>query len=316
MTKKIKNFVCVKILSSLFNMSDRHGSRPIDSVGGRSFVRSSATPQATRPIEITTAKNSSAKFVIEKPQRMNISIGKTQNQSTPKIERNHTPLKVQAPARSQNQAPASNPVLAPPPDKVMVQAPAPIITTPRSSAPHPPPQASHSAPVNQPAPVAQTQSPPIVTNEFISPKPPAPADYFSKFSFLSFVQSFKEERSFNETDLNALGLNLNKEEPLLPMLHSVLSDAPLLNNSCYPMPKSYTAFAKTEDPTESIQMFSAPILLFIFYTQMHTEMQTAASNELMKRGFSYDEEKGSWSNPEGAEWDINQWKFAEPETDD
>ncbi|EAY10249.1 hypothetical protein TVAG_046710 [Trichomonas vaginalis G3] len=294
---------------------NRHGSRPIDSLRGKSFVRSSATPQATRNIEITTKANPAAKFIIEKPTKINLSFAKQPGATTPKIERPAAPLKVTPAPKpaNYNPAPQSTPMAAPIPAQTPTQT---TIQIPqRPSTPNQVSPMMHQ--ISNPAPIVPSQPPPvIITKEFISPQPPAAADYFSKFSLLSFVTSFKDEKSFNETDLYSLGLNLNKEEPLLPMLHSVLSDAPLLNNSCYPMPKSYAALERSENPIEKINLFSDSILLFIFYTQSQTDMQTAASNELIRRGFQYDEEKCTWSNSEGAEWDINQWKFAEQETDE
>lgn len=289
-----------------------HGSRPIDSVGGRNFVRSSATPQATRPIEITISKNSNAKFVIEKPQKSNISIGKAPGQSSPKIERAQPQIKVQK-STTTNQAPLSSPGLAPVPPPSTTNAPTPIVVPVRPQTPNQVSPIIHAAPP-PPAQFVAPQPPPvIITNEFIPPQPPAAADYFSKYSLLAFAQSANDGKDFNSTDLNNLGLNLSKEEPLLPMLHSVLSDAPLLNNSSYPMPKSYVAIEKAENPADKTGLFSDSILLFIFYTQVGTEAQQSAYTELTKRGYSFDEEKCSWSNTEGAEWDVNQWKFAEQE---
>ena len=158
----------------------------------------------------------------------------------------------------------------------------------------------------------QPQNSIIITKQFIPPQPPAAPDFFSKMSLLSYVTSFKDEKSFNETDLFSLGINMKEKEPMLPMLHSVLSDAPLSSHSVYPTPKSYADLSTNEDPVAKIGLFKDQILFFIFYTQPKTEMQAAAYKELEDRGYSYDEDKGIWLNSDGAEWDVNQWKLIEP----
>jgi hypothetical protein len=148
--------------------------------------------------------------------------------------------------------------------------------------------------------------PPIRT---ASAQPVAPpAETFSKFSLLSFVSSFEDGKSFNETDLATLGLDLQYNEPLLPMLHSVLSDAPLLDHSCHPIPEYYKKVKVGESPEEKIGLFSDETLLFIFSAEPQTKIQLAAAEELQKRGFTFDDETGKWITETGKEWNVYLWK--------
>lgn len=175
----------------------------------------------------------------------------------------------------------------------------------------PPRPASTSAPINiQVHPVA-----PAVQQAPVTTPPPAPQQpQMSRFSLLSFVSSFEEGKSFNETDLASLGLDLQCDKPLLPMLHSVLSDVPLLDKSCLPVPECYTKIEAAGDPREQIGLFSEQTLMFIFATQTKTPLQAQAAEELQKRGFSYDADSETWHMPNGNEWSVNEWREIESST--
>lgn len=189
----------------------------------------------------------------------------------------------------------------------------PRSSTPQSSAPsqnnllvQPPPQhareaitvekkaATPSRPAPQPQPV-----PPPAQSQTQSPA-------YNQMSLNSFVSSFEYGKTFNETDLSTLGLDLKCQEPFLPMLHSVLSDAPLLERSCYPIPECYSNISPTGAPEEKMSLFSEQTLLFIFYTNQ--SLQEKAANELEKKGYTYSQENEEWRTPEGYKWSVEQWK--------
>jgi hypothetical protein len=138
-----------------------------------------------------------------------------------------------------------------------------------------------------------------------------PPEIFSRLSLLSFVSSFEDGKSFNETDLATLGLDLQCDKPLLPMLHSVLSDAPLLNHSCHPIPESYKKVAVSGMPLEKVKLFSDETLMFIFATEAQTRLQSSAADELTRRGLVFDEERGRWQTQSGREWNMDLWKETE-----
>ena len=158
--------------------------------------------------------------------------------------------------------------------------------------------------IRTPQPVVQPPPP--------SHPPPAPQQpQMSRFSLLSFVSSFEEGKSFNETDLASLGLDLQCDKPLLPMLHSVLSEAPLLDKSCLPVPECYTKIENAGEPREKISLFTDQTLMFIFATQTRTPLQAQAAEELQKRGFVFDVENEKWRMPNGNEWSIDEWREIE-----
>lgn len=129
---------------------------------------------------------------------------------------------------------------------------------------------------------------------------------YNQMSLNSFVSSFEYGKTFNETDLSTLGLDLKCQEPFLPMLHSVLSDAPLLERSCHPIPECYSNISPTGTPEDKISQFSDQTLLFIFYTNQ--SLQEKAANELEKKGYTYSQENEEWKTPEGYKWSVEQWK--------
>ena len=321
-------------------MSDyNRGSRPIENLGGKNFVRQAATPQSRINMEIPQNKGS-GKLVIQKATKTNISIdissgssatitrqsqGNQQHQFQPNIQ-THPPSNqnsFQSSIQIQNNQPhiSTTPKNMHPQQGMMQHHPNSFNAASFMAAQQGMMQQSFMAPrpvmaqQNQ-GPIAQTsnQGPMSLSNQFTPPPPPPAPDFFSKLSLLSYVSSAKEGKSFNDTDLNSLGIDLNEKEPMLPMLHSVLSDAPLSSHSVYPTPSSYSSLSTNEDPTEKMNLFSIQILFFIFYTQVKTDMQVAAAEELIKRGYSYDEDKGTWSNTDGSEWDVNQWKLIEATT--
>ncbi|KAK8833843.1 transcriptional regulator [Tritrichomonas musculus] len=151
---------------------------------------------------------------------------------------------------------------------------------------------------------AQTTSQPNQV-PFPNPQP----DAFHRLSLLSFVSTFEDEKSFNETDLEVLGLDLKCQEPLLPMLHSVLSDAPLLDHSRHPMPECYSKI-QSGKPIEKISLFSPQTLLFIFYTYPRDPLQVQAAAELIRRNWMFDEVEG-WRDQDGNTWSVDQWRESE-----
>ncbi|OHT11320.1 hypothetical protein TRFO_19305 [Tritrichomonas foetus] len=167
----------------------------------------------------------------------------------------------------------------------------------------PPVQAVMQPPKAHPqAPHIQPSQPP--------PQPPQP-DAFCRLNLLSFVSSFDDEKSYNETDLESLGLDLKYQEPLLPMLHSVLSDAPLLDHSKHPMPECYSKIAPAGKPQEKLSLFSPQTLLFIFYTFPRDPLQIQAAAELTRRQYTFDDDTEEWKDPDGNVWAVDQWKEQE-----
>lgn len=155
-------------------------------------------------------------------------------------------------------------------------------------------------PVSNPPPVQQS---PVSF-------PSSQSDAFHRLSLLSFVSTFEDEKSFNETDLEVLGLDLKCQEPLLPMLHSVLSDAPLLDHSRHPMPECYSKI-QCGDPSDKLSLFSSQTLLFIFYTYPHDPLQNQAATELQRRQWQFNEETEEWKDQDENVWSVDKWRESE-----
>ena len=258
--------------------------RPIDTSGGRMFVRQSLSPQVH--IEYTPVVSSRQGPRIERAHTGNglVISGPTPKPITFTINNPNQPQRHVISIQPQPRPQFS-------PQLVQSQIPPRSNTTPIEPSVKPPPQISQQPirpQISQQRPVPQSSE-------------------LAKLSLLSFISSFEETKTFNETDLASLGLDLKCEKPLLPMLHSVLSDAPLLDKSCLPIPECYTK-ANAGDPQEKIGVFSDQTLVFIFETQTGTTMQTLAAEELKKRGFSFDSESGKWRIPSGNEWSVDQWR--------
>lgn len=162
---------------------------------------------------------------------------------------------------------------------------------------------------SKPNPVA----PPITPSPapFSSPQP----EPFHRLSLLSFVSTFEDEKSFNETDLEVLGLDLKCQEPLLPMLHSVLSDAPLLDHSRHPMPECYSKI-QCGKPSDKLSLFTPQTLLFIFYTYPRDPLQTQAATELQRRQWKYDQDTDKWNDQDGNPWSVDQWEIEDNQTNE
>jgi hypothetical protein len=128
----------------------------------------------------------------------------------------------------------------------------------------------------------------------------------------SFVSGFEERKSFNETDLASLGLDLDYERPLLPLLHSVLSDAPLSSHSKMPIPECYKV-SPPGSPQDKLTSLSGETLIFIFETEARTPLQRLAAEELKRRKYVLDEDTGRWQTPKGGEWNVEEWKETVPQ---
>lgn len=166
---------------------------------------------------------------------------------------------------------------------------------------------SQKEPQPQPQPEPQPRPQPIPQPE-PHPEINPPQKNLQRLSLLSFISSFEEEKSFNETALEDLGLDLKCREPLLPMLHSVLSDMPLLDHSRHPIPECYSKIQLGSDnPAKKLSLFSPKTLLFIFYTYPHDPLQIQAATELTKRKWLFDEENEEWIDQNGDHWSVEKW---------
>ena len=138
-------------------------------------------------------------------------------------------------------------------------------------------------------------------NLFPSTPIPIP-DSYCKYSLHSFVTSFEDQTDFNETDLSKLGINLDTEQPILPNLHSVFSDAPLLFATNIP-----NSYKDCIPPAVEMSYFDKETLFLIFYTQ--PQYQNSVANELTNKfHFTWDEEHSVWKTSNDTIWDVSSWK--------
>ena len=124
---------------------------------------------------------------------------------------------------------------------------------------------------------------------------------------------FSHQKTFNETNLFSLGIDLNSTAPLLPKLKSIISELPFGEETEYEIPEFYE---EIENQHESEDMFiskaSDECLMFIFYSKPRTKSQLKAARELEKREFSFIDQK--WRNRGGAAFNQNKWMFEEANT--
>jgi hypothetical protein len=187
---------------------------------------------------------------------------------------------------------AAKPTVAP---RAPPSAPVQIVTAPRA----PPAPAPAAAP--RPSQITRL--------------PPAQSDLAFRLSLASFVARFEDGRSFNETELAGLGLDLRYDRPILPLLHSVLSEAPLAARSWHAVPAAYRAVAPPGPPQDKLALFSEQTLLFIVETEPRTALQALAADELAKRGFAFDDDAERWRTPGRREWDTEHWREADAPAD-
>ncbi|KAH0790395.1 CCR4-NOT transcription complex subunit 2 [Histomonas meleagridis] len=115
-----------------------------------------------------------------------------------------------------------------------------------------------------------------------------------------------------EFDFVNLGIDLNAREPLLPRIYYAGSDAPMVHCSQFPVPDSYPRQLEEVKALDRLRAFSDEALFFVFYLHAKDELQLAAYNELLQRGFIFDKENKYWKNQIGFAFDCNQWKFVQP----
>jgi hypothetical protein len=164
--------------------------------------------------------------------------------------------------------------------------------------------------VTAPRPPPSTPIPPQLRPNQIARLPPAQSDLAYRLSLASFVSQFEEGKSFNETELSGLGLDLHYDRPILPLLHSVLSEAPLAGHSWHGIPEHYREVAPSRPPQDKVALFSEQTLLFIFETEPRSPLQAMAADELARRGFVFDEEAEKWRTPNRRDWDTERWREA------
>lgn len=128
-----------------------------------------------------------------------------------------------------------------------------------------------------------------------------------QYSLETVADKFENEVTFNETDINSLGIDLNSEDALLPNLKSIVSELPLGGLSAYKIPKSFNF-----DSPKSLEPFkkfaSTETLLFIFYSQPRTKNQIDAANALLSKGFTFDK---FWKDQDGKYFNPELWKFSD-----
>ena len=133
---------------------------------------------------------------------------------------------------------------------------------------------------------------------------------FNFFSLKKNSLNFSHQKTFNETNLFDLGVDLYSESPLLPKLKSIVSEIPFGNETKYYIPDIYQNIENIEENEENfIKKASDECLFFIFNSKPRTISQKMAANELKERGFKYDGNIKTWINKNGFIFDINQWKF-------
>ena len=132
------------------------------------------------------------------------------------------------------------------------------------------------------------------------------------FSLTRNSYVFSHQKTFNETNLFELGIDLSSDKPILPKLKSIVSELPFGEASEYEIPEIYKEI-EIKNPEEAEEMFiskaTVECLLFIFYCKPRTKSQLNAAKELEKRGFTFKNQK--WFDKEGRSFDSNKWAFDE-----
>ena len=126
---------------------------------------------------------------------------------------------------------------------------------------------------------------------------------------------FDHYKTFNETNLFDLGIDITSSGPIFPNLQSIVSDLPLGEKSFYQNPEEYqridyNAFQANEEIF--IKSASDECLLFIFYSKPRTISQKYASDELINRKFVYINDMKQWKNEQGLLFNPKKWIFEDP----
>lgn len=108
-------------------------------------------------------------------------------------------------------------------------------------------------------------SPPRAPSVVENPIPKKPEGYHSeKLTLNSFVSSFQSYKSFNETKLESLGIDLNSNQPLLPDIYSVLSELPMPSVKPNSVPNSYKNLNFEGNVLNRIELFPVQTLILRF----------------------------------------------------
>ena len=123
---------------------------------------------------------------------------------------------------------------------------------------------------------------------------------------------FSNFKTFNETNLFDLGIDISSSDPIFPSLESIISDNPLGENTFYHIPQSYKIIdTKSFQKNENLFLKNASneCLLFIFYSKPRTVSQVKAAEELERRNFVYLSEKQKWKNENNQIFNEEKWTF-------
>jgi hypothetical protein len=187
----------------------------------------------------------------------------------------------------------------------IVKGGAPPTAAEAPESPSPKPSVTHPSPLPS-VPIA-------LGPRRITRSQPPQSDLAVRLSLSTFVSQFEDGKSFNDTDIGTLGLDLHCDKPMFPALQSILSDAPLGERSCHPIPDCYRAVVAPVRAQEKTSLFTDQTLLFIFETEPRTAMQLLAADELQRRGFVYDDATEKWRTPRSRVWDAAKWAEVEPQ---
>lgn len=141
---------------------------------------------------------------------------------------------------------------------------------------------------------------------------PESINYSKPIQFNSVFRPGDNPEMDEEFDVYNLGIDLQTTDPLLPDVYYVGSDAPMIFHGQYPGP----SYPRNPDPTDAIdriRVFSDETLIFMFFLHARDKIQRAAFLELKKRQYSFDTEKNTWYDKFGHIFDIESFKFVQPD---
>lgn len=127
------------------------------------------------------------------------------------------------------------------------------------------------------------------------------------YSLKCIAEDFQKQITFNETDLNDIGIDLDATFSYMPYLRSVVRKECMGSKTKIHIPSGYPT-TKPEKLEPFLSNASNEALLFIFYTKIdqHLKGKSQPAQELEKRGFKY--QNGKWIL-NGKSFNLEKWSF-------
>ena len=138
-------------------------------------------------------------------------------------------------------------------------------------------------------------------------------------NFVEQIMHLPSRDKMAQIGIESSVLGLPKDNISFSKANCYFGDYPFGVSESTRVPKQWLEFTNLQPPISIISSMPNLTLLFIFYAQPRDLVQVSASEELLNRGWNYDETEMRWSYEQDGdtyEFDLHSWSIKKKKLQD